>query len=121
MIPTERFERVEIASATALRDWLAAHHGQAESVWLVRWLKGAGERSVPIDAILDELLCWGWVDGLGRKLDAGRTLRLASPRRSRRHAPAIAPTTIPVITGLVAGWAKPSFAMPLISSPARPR
>ena len=84
MIPTERFEQVEVASAEALRDWLAAHHGQEESVWLVRWLKGAGARSVPIDAILDELLCWGWVDGLARKFDAERTLRLASPRRHQR-------------------------------------
>jgi uncharacterized protein YdeI (YjbR/CyaY-like superfamily) len=84
MIPTERFEQVEIASAADLRDWLAAHHGQAESVWLVRWLKHTGARSVPIDDILDELLCWGWVDGLGRKLDADRTLRLISPRRHQR-------------------------------------
>ena len=84
MIPTERFEQVEVTSAEALRDWLATHYGQAESVWLVRWLKGAGAKSVPIDAILDELLCWGWVDGLGRKLDAARTLRLISPRRHQR-------------------------------------
>ena len=54
MIPTERFEQVEVASAEDLGAWLAARHGQAESVWLVRWLKRAGARSVPIDAILDE-------------------------------------------------------------------
>ena len=84
MIPTERFEQVEVASAGALRDWLAAHHAQAESVWLVRWLKGADARSVPIDAILDELLCWGWVDGIARALDATRTLRLALPHRHQR-------------------------------------
>lgn len=84
MIPTERFEQVEVTSAEALRAWLAAHHGQEESVWLVRWLKHAGARSVPVDAILDELLCWGWVDGIARKLDAERTLRLISPRRHQR-------------------------------------
>ena len=84
MIRTERFEQVEVASAEALGAWLAAHHAQQESVWLVRWLKHAGPLSVPIDAILDELLCWGWVDGLARTLDADRTLRLASPRRHQR-------------------------------------
>jgi uncharacterized protein YdeI (YjbR/CyaY-like superfamily) len=84
MIPTERFQQVEITSEGDLRDWLAAHHTQGESVWLVRWLKHAGSRSVSIDAILDELLCWGWVDGLARKLDDHRTLRLISPRRHQR-------------------------------------
>jgi uncharacterized protein YdeI (YjbR/CyaY-like superfamily) len=74
---------VEVASAGALHEWLAAQLCPGESVWLVRCSKG-GERSVPIDAILDELLCWGWVDGLARKLDAERTLRLASPRRHQR-------------------------------------
>jgi uncharacterized protein YdeI (YjbR/CyaY-like superfamily) len=84
MIRTERFAMVEVTSAEALRAWLGAHHAQEGSVWLVRHLKHVGATSVPIDAILDELLCWGWVDGLARKLDAERTLRLISPRRHQR-------------------------------------
>ena len=31
--------------------------------------------------MLDELLCFGWIDGIRRKLDADRTMQLVSPRR----------------------------------------
>jgi uncharacterized protein YdeI (YjbR/CyaY-like superfamily) len=82
--PTERFAVVEIVSAAGLRQWLEEHHGQAESVWLMRYMNHVADKTVPIDAILDELLCFGWVDGLARKLDADRTLRLISPRRHQR-------------------------------------
>ena len=34
--------------------------------------------------VLDELLCWGWVDGLARKLDDERTMQLISPRRQQK-------------------------------------
>jgi hypothetical protein len=30
-------EKVEIRSREDLRAWLAGHHGQSESVWLVVW------------------------------------------------------------------------------------
>jgi uncharacterized protein YdeI (YjbR/CyaY-like superfamily) len=50
----------------------------------MRYMNHVADKTVPIDAILDELLCFGWVDGLARKLDADRTLRLISPRRHQR-------------------------------------
>lgn len=85
MIATERFEQVEIASPGALHDWLAANHGQAASVWMVRWKQG-DPRHVDRLTLLDELLCWGWVDGLARKLDDRRTMQLVSPRRQQAWA-----------------------------------
>ncbi len=86
MIATERFEKVEITSLDALRDWLAANHGQSESVWLVRYKENVPGKHVDRLAVLDELLCFGWVDGLARKLDAERTMQLISPRRQQAWA-----------------------------------
>ncbi|WP_376090831.1 YdeI family protein [Roseomonas sp. CCTCC AB2023176] len=86
MIPTERFEQVEVASLEELRAWLAAHHGQEESVWLVRYRKTVPAKFVDRLAVLDELLCFGWVDGLARKLDERRTMQLISPRRQQAWA-----------------------------------
>lgn len=83
MIPTEGFEQVEVQSAAALRDWLLAHHAQAESVWLVTWKKAVGAPYVAVDEVLDALVAFGWIDGLRRKREDGKTMQLISPRRQQ--------------------------------------
>lgn len=75
-------ERVEIRSTEALRAWLAAHHTQTASVWLVTWKKRPGAPYVPYEEIVDEALCWGWIDSRPQKLDDDRTMLLLSPRRA---------------------------------------
>jgi len=86
MIPTERFEQVEVKSLAELRTWLAANHAREEGVWLVRYKKDTPDRFVDRLDVLDELLCWGWVDGLARKLDESRTMQLVTPRRQQAWA-----------------------------------
>ncbi len=81
MIRTEDFERVEVRSTEALRDWLLTHHEQSDSVWLVTFKKHTGASYISTGDVLDELLCFGWIDGIRRKLDADRTMQLIAPRR----------------------------------------
>jgi uncharacterized protein YdeI (YjbR/CyaY-like superfamily) len=82
----DNFKQIEITSAAQLRAWLEIHHSQTESVWLVLHKKHTGDKYVPIPQILDEILCFGWIDGVARKLDAERSLRLISPRRTQLWA-----------------------------------
>jgi uncharacterized protein YdeI (YjbR/CyaY-like superfamily) len=86
MIKTENFEKVEVASSEELRDWLLAHHQQEDSVWLVTWKKQVPHKYVSTSEVLDELLCFGWIDGIRRKLDAERTMQLIGPRRKQHWA-----------------------------------
>jgi uncharacterized protein YdeI (YjbR/CyaY-like superfamily) len=86
MIPTEGFAQVEVRSADDLRSWLLAHHAQTESVWLVTWKKKPGAPFVSVGEVLDELIAFGWIDGLRRKLDDDRTMQLISPRKQRAWA-----------------------------------
>ena len=81
MIETDRFENLEITSAAQLRDWLTHHHMRGVSVWLVTFKAQHAHQYVSREAVLDELLCFGWIDGLRRKLDDDRTMQLISPRR----------------------------------------
>jgi len=78
----DRFERVEIASREELRQWLQENHLQSESIWLVISKKSVANRYVPYDAIVEEALCFGWVDSRVAKLDAERSMLLLSPRRA---------------------------------------
>jgi uncharacterized protein YdeI (YjbR/CyaY-like superfamily) len=81
MIETDKFQKVEITSVAQLRDWLLINHTQAESIWLVTFKIHCDDKYVSRDEVLDELLCFGWIDGLRRKLDEDRTMQLISPRR----------------------------------------
>lgn len=86
MIETEHFAEVEVRSAAELRGWLEGHHDQAASVWLVTWKKAPGSAYVSVDEVLDELVAFGWIDGLRRKRDDGRTMQLISPRKQQAWA-----------------------------------
>jgi len=86
VIKTENFEQVEATSVAELRAWLEANHTQHESIWLVTYKKHTGARYVSRQQVLDELLCFGWIDGIARKLDDDRIMQLLSPRRVQHWA-----------------------------------
>jgi uncharacterized protein YdeI (YjbR/CyaY-like superfamily) len=86
MILTENFKKIEVSSQTELKDWLNKNHTQKESVWLVTYKKNIPEKYLSTSNILDELLCYGWIDGIRRKLDDNRTMQLISPRRKEHWA-----------------------------------
>lgn len=86
MIKTDNFEKVEIHSAAQLSAWLLAHHTQEKAVWLVTFKKSTKEKYVSREEVLDELLCFGWIDGIRRKLDDKRTMQLIAPRKVQHWA-----------------------------------
>lgn len=81
MIKTENFIQVEITAALQLREWLQKNHTQKESIWLVTYKKEVEEKYVSAQEVLDELLCFGWIDGIRRKLEKQKTMQLISPRQ----------------------------------------
>jgi uncharacterized protein YdeI (YjbR/CyaY-like superfamily) len=81
MTKTSNFTQQEITTAKELRTWLEAHHSQKESIWLVTYKKEIADKYVSVSEILDEILCFGWIDGVRRKVDDERTMQLISPRK----------------------------------------
>jgi uncharacterized protein YdeI (YjbR/CyaY-like superfamily) len=71
----------EVRSRSELRNWLAANHDRSGSVWLATFKKHHADY-VAYEAIVEELLCWGWIDGVARALDADRTMHLISQRKA---------------------------------------
>lgn len=86
MIKTENFDKVEITSPEELRLWLLANHAQSESVWLVTYKKSEPDNYVSRWDVLDELICFGWIDGIRRKLDKKKTMQLISQRKVKHWA-----------------------------------
>jgi uncharacterized protein YdeI (YjbR/CyaY-like superfamily) len=78
----DTLERIHPETRAAWRRWLKSYHARTESVWLVSWKKAAAAKPrMTYDEIVEEALCWGWVDSLPRALDAERTMLLLSPRK----------------------------------------
>jgi uncharacterized protein YdeI (YjbR/CyaY-like superfamily) len=86
VIPTERFERVEVASTIELEAWLGQHHAQYEAIWLVTYKKAVPGKYISRDEVLDLLVAFGWIDGIRRQRDDERTMQLVSPRRTKPWA-----------------------------------
>lgn len=71
---------VEVKSLENLHAWLADNHTQADSVWLVTYKK-PHPSYLPWGDVVEELLCWGWIDSAVRGIDATRFKHLISPRK----------------------------------------
>ncbi|MEM1280289.1 MAG: YdeI/OmpD-associated family protein [Cyanobacteria bacterium P01_H01_bin.152] len=86
MTKTEIFQTEEVKPVQKLREWLIANHSQTESIWLVTYKKHMGANYVSVQEILDEVLCFGWVDGIRRKLDDDHTRQMISSRQTQHWA-----------------------------------
>jgi uncharacterized protein YdeI (YjbR/CyaY-like superfamily) len=64
----------------AWRAWLSRHHATSSGVWLAYWRASTGKPRVGYDESIEEALCFGWIDGLARTIDAERYARKFTPR-----------------------------------------
>ncbi|ROO89795.1 uncharacterized protein YdeI (YjbR/CyaY-like superfamily) [Actinocorallia herbida] len=74
---------LEFATAADFEAWLEAEHGTAAGVWIKVAKKGSGVASVTTAEALDHALCFGWIDGQRKALDAVHFLQKYTPRRPR--------------------------------------
>jgi uncharacterized protein YdeI (YjbR/CyaY-like superfamily) len=74
-------EQVQVESRQQWRTWLEQHHARQHGIWLVTFKKHCGSRYLSNDDIVEEALCFGWIDSLPRKLDADRTMLWLAPRQ----------------------------------------
>jgi uncharacterized protein YdeI (YjbR/CyaY-like superfamily) len=74
-------ERFQPADRAAWRAWLAANHATASGVWAVTYRRRAGKPVVPYEDLIEEALCFGWIDSTGRTFDDERRMLRFTPRR----------------------------------------
>ncbi|MES2296105.1 MAG: YdeI/OmpD-associated family protein [Pseudomonadota bacterium] len=63
--------------------WLAAHHASSRGIWLRIAKQGAPQPSVSHPQALEVALCFGWIDGQRKSLDAHYWLQRFTPRGAR--------------------------------------
>lgn len=82
----DKLQKLEISSQKELRAWLEKNFKQEESVWLITFKKIVSEKYVSRDEVLDELIAFGWIDGVRQRVDETKTMQLISPRKAKPWA-----------------------------------
>lgn len=81
----KEFKQIEPKSRTAWRQWLQKNHTQTESVWVVIAKKESGLPTITNSELVEEALCFGWIDSVPNKLDGMRFKVLVSPRKAKSN------------------------------------
>lgn len=72
-------DHVRVRTLKELSSWLSANHASGQSVWLLTGKKHTNHY-LDYGDIIDELLCWGWVDSRTKRIDDDWRGMLVSPR-----------------------------------------
>jgi uncharacterized protein YdeI (YjbR/CyaY-like superfamily) len=71
------------ATPADFRAWLAEHHADAQELLVGFYKKGSGRPSITWPESVDEALCFGWIDGVRKRIDdVSYTIRF-TPRKPR--------------------------------------
>ena len=78
---------LHLSSRSELRQWLAENHDKERCCWVVTYRgKCAPEwPAVPYVEVVEEALCFGWIDSTLKRLPDGRLVQRLSPRRPKSH------------------------------------
>jgi len=63
------------------RAWLTDHHATASEMWLVFYKKHTGKSGLTYVEAVEEALCFGWIDGILKRLDDEKHTVRFTPRR----------------------------------------
>jgi len=65
----------------AWRAWLATNHERQQGLWVVYRKKSSSLEGPLYEDLVEEGLCFGWIDSLTRRVDDDRMIQWFSPRR----------------------------------------
>ncbi len=65
------------------RSWLQKNYNKSSGIWLIYYKVGKSQPRLLYDDMVEEALCFGWIDSLPRKLDDERSMLLFTPRKPK--------------------------------------
>jgi uncharacterized protein YdeI (YjbR/CyaY-like superfamily) len=77
------------ASAAAFREWLMRHHARDAELWVGFYKKDSGRGGITYPEALDEALCYGWIDGVRKSVNATSYTIRFTPRKPRSNWSAV--------------------------------
>jgi uncharacterized protein YdeI (YjbR/CyaY-like superfamily) len=77
------------ATPAAFRAWLKKHHKTAVELWVGYYRRDCGKPSITWQESVDEALCFGWIDGIRKKVSDDSYTNRFTPRRAGSNWSAI--------------------------------
>jgi uncharacterized protein YdeI (YjbR/CyaY-like superfamily) len=74
---------VHFASARDFRNWLEVNHAKSAELFVGFYKKSSGRPSITYSEALDEALCFGWIDGVRKSVDAETYVIRFTPRKAK--------------------------------------
>ena len=78
---TPKFFRTQ----AAFRKWLEQHHDKESELFVGFYNVASGRGGLTYRQALDEALCFGWIDGVRRNLDADSYTNRFTPRKAKSY------------------------------------
>jgi uncharacterized protein YdeI (YjbR/CyaY-like superfamily) len=71
------------SNPSKFHQWLDKHHDRESELWVGFYKKQSGKPSITYPEALDEVLCYGWIDGIRKSIDeVSYTIRF-TPRKAK--------------------------------------
>ncbi len=71
------------ADLAAWRAWLTINAETSRGVWVASWRKASDRERVPYADLVEEAICFGWIDSTVNVLDDERGMQLMTPRKPK--------------------------------------
>ena len=77
---------LHLPSRSELRQWLEENYDKEKCCWVVTY-RGKCPKwpAIPYIEVVEEALCFGWIDSTLKKLPDGRLVQRLSPRRKNSY------------------------------------
>jgi uncharacterized protein YdeI (YjbR/CyaY-like superfamily) len=66
----------------AFRTWLQKHHGTKDELWVGFYKKASRKNGITYLEAVDAALCFGWIDGIKKRVDEDSYMHRFSPRKA---------------------------------------
>ena len=72
---------IEARNRTEWRNWLEKNHSNVEEIWLIYYKKHTNKPTITYMESIEEAICFGWIDGIKKRIDDKRYSHRFTPRR----------------------------------------
>ncbi len=70
-----------VATREEWRSWLEINHDKITDIWLIYYKAGSGKPRIPYRHAVEEALCFGWINGIVRRIDEEKYAQRFTPRK----------------------------------------